>query len=121
MKLEPVSKITPRLVPSSPGPVKEARVWEALVPRLLHPTKLLVVEALLWLGEPMSAIGLSRMLDDPGYSGGVISYHLRVMAEAGVLMRAGRRSVRGAEELFFYFPPAEEDSDRSQAGTGAKR
>ncbi len=96
-------------------------MWEVLVPRLLHPVKLAALEALLWVQEPMSAIGLARMLEEPTYSAGMLSYHLREMAKAGVVVQTGERSVRGAEELFFYFPPTEVGSVRSPAGSGATR
>jgi len=119
VKIESVPNIMPKPGQPSRRAAEVAHVWEGLVPRLLHPIKLVVVEALLWVGEPMSATGLAAMLEEPAYYGGVISYHLRVMVEGGVLVRTGERSVRGAEELFFYFPPAEEDSGRSPASAGA--
>lgn len=111
----------PKPARSTPRAVEAAHVWEALVPRLLHPIKLLVLEALLWVGEPMSATGLAAMVGDPRYYGGMFSYHLREMAEEGVVVQTSTRSVRGAEELFFYFPSAEEGSGRSSAGAGATR
>lgn len=121
MELESVPSILPKPGVPTPRAAEAARVWGVFVPRLLHPVKLAVVEALLWVREPMSATGLAAMLEEPAYSGGVISYHLRVMAEAGVVVRTGHRAVRGAEELFFYFPQVAEDSDRSPSGAGEKQ
>lgn len=121
MKLEPVPNIIPKPGPSSSESGGAVHVWEALVPRLLSPVKLAIIEALLRVGEPMSATGLAAMFEEPAYNGGKISHHLRGMAEAGVLVLAGRRSVRGATELFFYFPPAKKGGDCSPAGAGATR
>lgn len=109
-----------------PGPglstgraAERAHVWQVLVPRLLSDARLVIVEALLWVREPMSAVGLARMLEDPSYTAGMFSYHLRVMVEKGMLVQTEARSVRGAEELFFYFAPAQEGEDRSPAGAHA--
>lgn len=56
--------------------------WCVLVPRLVHPTKVLVIEAMLWLG-PISASELKEVFEgNPDTS--AISYHLNSLADAGV-------------------------------------
>ncbi|MGN6662644.1 MAG: winged helix-turn-helix domain-containing protein [Solirubrobacterales bacterium] len=119
LEIEPTPKVLPSPF-SPPGEVDASYVWGSLAPRLLHPLKLVTLEALLWVGEPMSATGLAAMLDDPDHYAGLLSYHLAVMAEAGVVSVVGRRPARGAVELFYYFPSREKKGDRS-AGAGAKR
>lgn len=119
MKFESVPPITPRPGRSTPRTAKSAHVWEVLVPRLLHPARLAILEALLRVGEPLSATELAMMLDDPDYTHGLLSYHLGVMAKEGVVVLVGRRSVRGATELFYYFPSPAEESNCSRTGTGA--
>lgn len=120
MEIEPTPKVLPSPFSAPPGGVDPSYVWDSLAPRLLHRLKLAALEALLWVGEPMSATGLAAMLDDPDYYAGLLSYHLGEMAKAGVVTVVGTRSVRGAEELFYYFPTREEGDDRSAAAE-AKR
>lgn len=109
----------PPVLASGSQVVGGSYVWEALASRLLHPVKLVILEALLWVGEPMSATGMAAMLEDPDYYHGLLSYHVAEMAKAGVIVLTGRRTVRGAEELFFYFPPARESSGPPMADAGA--
>jgi hypothetical protein len=121
VEIEPVSKVMPPAFASKPQVVAGSYVWAALASRLLHPVKLVILEALLWVEEPMSATGLAAMLEDPDYYHGLLSYHVAEMAKTGVVVLAGSRTVRGAEELFFYFPPEREGSGSSTAGAGATR
>ena len=126
MRIERVPRQMPPKLPSRMADAKkvdpdaggERFIWELLTPRLLHPVKLAVVEALLWVREPMSAVGLAAMFEDSGYYAGLLSYHLREMADVGVITQAERRSVRGVYELFFYFPePFGEVNTRSTSAT----
>jgi predicted transcriptional regulator len=84
--------------------------WDALVSRIIHQTKVVVIEALWRMGRELSANEITEMLDSPEYSLGNISYHLRTLAAKGVLVAKRQRQVRGAIEKFYYFPEAEDES-----------
>lgn len=120
MKAESAPKVMPPALPPT-GEVEASRVWESLAPRLLYPAKVVIIEALLRVGMPMSATGLGAMLEDTNLPAGRISYHLAKMAKAKVVTVVTVRRVRGAVELFYYFPPAGESGDRTEVDTEAAK
>jgi hypothetical protein len=76
------------------------RFWEEAIVELLHPTQLLILEALAHLDCPVSATIMERI------SGGQIrlanwDYHCRRLATLGLLEPAGHKQRRGATENFF--------------------
>lgn len=74
--------------------------WEALVALLVHPVKVAIIEAMDWIGEPLSATDLDRILKGQvGVS--LISYHLRKLVELGVLEPVRKETVRGAVQTFY--------------------
>jgi len=75
--------------------------WEALVPHLVHPVKVAVIEALLWVDRPLSSTDLMKLFarEDMGLSH--ISYHVRALAKIGVLKKVRERRVRGSIETFW--------------------
>lgn len=79
--------------------------WSALVPRLVYPTKMLIIEAIRWIGRPMSASELERVFDG-AFSLSAISYHMKTLAELDILDLDRKRRVRGAWEKFYFFTPA---------------
>jgi DNA-binding transcriptional ArsR family regulator len=84
--------------------------WSALVALLVHPLKVSIIEALRWLGEPLSANTLMRMFnagnEGKEYSLGVVSYHLTELSKIGVVEKKYGKKVRGAVEKFYFFPSA---------------
>ncbi|MEX2107874.1 MAG: hypothetical protein WD827_03175 [Solirubrobacterales bacterium] len=74
--------------------------WEALIGRLMHPTQLAVVEAMLWIDAPLSPTQLVRVFDGEIQLPSV-AYHVGRLADFGVLKRTGTRQVRGAVEHFY--------------------
>jgi hypothetical protein len=83
------------------GPIKFD--WEGLVPRLVHPAKVVIVEALLWIGTPLSATDLSKMCSGR-MSVGMFAHHIRALAKVGLVRKVGERSIRGSTEKFYFFP-----------------
>lgn len=74
--------------------------WAWLVPRVIHPTKVAIIEAMLWIDRPISASELEKVFE--GQIGlGVASYHVKELAKMGVLVRVGERQVRGALQVFY--------------------
>jgi hypothetical protein len=74
-----------------PEPDAESVDWAMLDPRLIHPTKVLIVEAMLWIGRPLSAAELEEIFDG-ALGASTIDYHLRSLAILDALgTSAGRR------------------------------
>lgn len=90
----------PTAAPPSPP---QAFDWEALVPLLVHPVKVEIIEAMAWVGLPLSATDLDRILRGQiGVS--LLSYHLRKLTEVGALERVRQEQVRGAMQTFYALP-----------------
>ena len=74
--------------------------WEALVPLLVHPAKVEIIEAMSWIGRPLSATDMDRILSGRlGVS--LISYHLRKLAELRAIEKVRQEHVRGAIQTFY--------------------
>jgi len=70
---------------------------------MIHETKLVILEAMLWIDEPLSAVDIERMCDEKlGKS--AISYHLKRLAvDHRVLRLYGEEPVRGTRKKLYYF------------------
>jgi hypothetical protein len=77
--------------------------WSVLVPLLVHKTRVEIIEALRWIGEPLSASDLKMVLDER-LTLQFVSYHVIKLAKIGVLVKVRERQVRGATEKFYFFP-----------------
>jgi predicted transcriptional regulator len=80
--------------------------WCALISPLVHPTKVLIIEAMLWIERPMSAAELDKTFGN-AVNLSTISYHVKSLARLGILERVGKRQVRGALESFYCFAAAD--------------
>lgn len=77
--------------------------WEECVPHFLHPVKVAVLEAFLWIDEPFSPKHLEEMSDgEIGVS--LAAYHMRTLAQHGLLEISHQRPVRGALQTFYQLP-----------------
>jgi hypothetical protein len=84
----------------------EQLIWRTLVPRLVHPARLQIVEALLDQGAPMSALELASMVPHVEGNVDLARYHAKAMTEAGALEVAGSgqgQAQAGPQEPAFYF------------------
>lgn len=75
--------------------------WSTLPEKILHPVRVPIIEALWWIGEPLSAIGLVDVLD--GYlSMWEAAYHLRILDALDVVEPSSVDTDSGAsrEDLF---------------------
>ena len=112
MKITKVPPLTPRdCLSARPSRAVHATtgdesiaVWEELVPRVVHPIKVAIIEALLWIGEPLSATELTSSFGKREYYLGLIRHHANALTDLGALEIVGRRPVRGATEVFYFFP-----------------
>jgi hypothetical protein len=76
--------------------------WASLVPFYIHPLKVEIIEALDWIGRPLSPALLARVLER-GHSVSRVSYHVRDLYRTKALKTTRRRRVRGATETFYWF------------------
>lgn len=80
--------------------------WQVLVPRLVHSTKVIIIEAMLWLERPLSATELAKMTNGTIVIS-VFSYHLDRLVNAEALevvtKLKARKSQGSKKEKFFYF------------------
>jgi hypothetical protein len=83
--------------------------WGALAGRVLHPTQMAVVEAMLWVECPVSPVQLMHLLDG-GTGLPSVAYHVRRLSHLGVVKETNTRQVRGAVEHFFRLDRALADA-----------
>jgi hypothetical protein len=105
---------TPNATPQSTPPSSAGRrggadasagaeqfIWHSLVPRLVHPVKLQIVEALIQKGDPMTAEELASGVLLAEGNTDLIRYHAKAMTEAGTLEVA---DAKGDPSFFFSLP-----------------
>lgn len=116
MRIEKVSKITPKGHGASVGPSQDGDNvqwrnghrfnWEALIACVLHPAKVAIIEALMCIDRPASATQIEELFAGSKFYLGIITYHLKGLEGMGVLEIARTEAVRGATEKFYFFPDA---------------
>jgi hypothetical protein len=74
--------------------------WGTLVPYLIHPVKVAIIEAMEWIEVPISPRELDRVFDEQ-FGLSLVSYHMRTLADVGVVEKVRQRSVRGALQTFY--------------------
>lgn len=86
MTVAPTKNLTDRAGPaaSSDSPFPG---WEAFIPQFVHPVKVAAVEALLWIGEPLSATQFAKLFSGKGerFREPNVRYHVRSLVKVGVL------------------------------------
>jgi hypothetical protein len=99
---EPIGAATPIEAAPSAG---RRPSWETALYGMLHPVRIAIVEALLWTGEPLSVTLLLDLFDREVRLNN-LAYHVRVLAQAGVLCEVDRVPRRGALEHFYVLANA---------------
>lgn len=86
--------------------------WEPFVPRFVHPVKVAIVEALLHIGEPLSAVEFRKVIGstEGGHGESNVRYHLNHLVEVGVLevVAPRDRPDEGSPQNFYFAPPPAE-------------
>lgn len=95
----------PRERPEIDGPGHAAWgfCWSSLVAASVHPVKVGIVEALLWINAPLSGTQLTELFGHDDYNLDMILYHLKGLVRLGVIRVSATRHVRGAREKFYFF------------------
>lgn len=120
MRISKTPNATPKSDPRNAGSRGEAdgeagdeqRIWRSLAPRLIHPARREIIEALLGIGAPMTVEDLTPVVPSAGENADLIRYHLRAMEDAGVLDAAALQVTAGKEvPCFFFTPPSSAPRD----------
>jgi hypothetical protein len=81
--------------------------WEMFLPQFVHPVKVAVVEALLWIGQPVSAAQFTKLFGGAGagFREPNVRYHVRHLVTLGVLeaIPPGSFGEGNRTEQFVYF------------------
>lgn len=78
--------------------------WADLVPPFVNPLKVTILEAMLWIGEPLAASDLAKVFDGE-FQLALLSYHLTKLREAGILRLVEQgQDGRGALQRIYFFP-----------------
>jgi hypothetical protein len=80
-----------------------------LVPHLVHPLKVAIIEAMGWIDEPVSPRELDLAFEEE-FGVSLVSYHVRILADYGALEKVRQQAVRGALQTF-YVLAAKEPAD----------
>jgi hypothetical protein len=113
MRISTTSNATPQSTPPSSagsrgGADASARdehfIWHSLVPRLVHPTKLAIIEALIDAERPLSVDDLIPLLPVVDGNAELIRYHANSMVKAGALQVASVQVTAAGETPRFFFP-----------------
>jgi hypothetical protein len=96
--------------------------WEAFIPQFVHPVKVAVVEALLYIGEPLSVAQFTRLFrgEGEGFREPNVRYHLRQLVKVGVLEAALPGAITEGsrnEKCFFFATCANHSSDSHRAAS----
>jgi hypothetical protein len=81
--------------------------WATLVPRVIHPARVAIIEALRWIGEPLSAKDFKELFADQEFITPYLSYHVVELAKAGAIVKVEEEQIRGAVKKSYFFPPPE--------------
>ncbi|HEX5983464.1 MAG TPA: hypothetical protein VFY69_04580 [Solirubrobacterales bacterium] len=114
MKITPVPPVTPhaRALPKARPSVRLRREgreqgdgafrWDSLIPLFVHPLKVAIIEALIWVDQPLSPTELLAILGKKKkHDLGVVAYHVNTLAKKGVIEVTHERQVRGARETYY--------------------
>ena len=79
--------------------------WERLVPLLIHPAKVAIVEALEWMERPLSPSEMVNLFgNERDLYLSLVAYHVRELTKVNALEVVETRQVRGATEKHYFFP-----------------
>ncbi|HVD40222.1 MAG TPA: winged helix-turn-helix domain-containing protein [Solirubrobacterales bacterium] len=86
-------------------PAQEQYVWETLIPNLLDPHRLAIIESLIRLQQPLAVRDLAAII---GASADLTRYHCKVLTQAGVLevsaVRLHPQPAGGGDDSLYEFP-----------------
>src|SRR3954447_10626633 len=91
---------------ASNGDKRENFEWDMLIPHLVHPLKVAIIEAMSWIDEPVSPRELDLVFEEE-FGVSLVSYHVRVLVGYGALEQVRQQAVRGALQTFYVLTTRE--------------
>lgn len=82
--------------------------WNGLLTALLHPTQFQIIEAMHWIGRPVSASQLIQVFGLDLRDLSAMSYHFRRLSELRIVKLSWVKKMRGAKERFYKLSTAED-------------
>ena len=70
--------------------------WDEIAPRAIHPVQVQMIEALLYIGRPLTVGDFSRLFDGKPSTMALL-HHVERLIRAGVLAVDGCEHIRGAK------------------------
>jgi Helix-turn-helix domain len=107
MRISTTSNATPQSTPPSSADSQGATdtsagdeqfIWRSLVPRLVHPARLQIVEALIAKDGPMTVEELTPLVPHADGNADLVRYHAKAMTKAGALEVAGDNEAQSEEK-----------------------
>lgn len=112
MRISPTSNATPQSTPPSSvgsgggdAAGDEKFIWRLLVPRLVHPARLQIVEALIDRSDPMTVEELAPLVPFATDNLDLVRYHAKAMTDAGALEVVDAGESEPGEPTFFFALP----------------
>jgi hypothetical protein len=88
------------MMPDDAGQAEDDFCWAALVARILHPVQVQIIEALRWIGEPLSAGDLAGLFDnEPSWA--TLGHHLRRLFKLEAVEYAEAPSPQNVTDIAF--------------------
>jgi hypothetical protein len=81
--------------------------WERVVPRIVNPNKVAIIELLQRQREPLSASRMKNLIDNPEVTLQLLIYHCITLEKAGVLEIVPAPPSAAANERFYCLAPQE--------------
>ena len=75
--------------------------WGTLVPYLVHPTKVAIIEAMEWWAVPLSPSEPDRLFDEQFGPLSTVSYHMQALVKVGAVQKVRQHSVQRALQTFY--------------------
>jgi hypothetical protein len=81
--------------------------WERVVPRIVNPTKVEIINMLIRQGRPLSASRMKRLIANSEVTLHQLIYHCDTLEKAGVLELTTAPPTAAANERFYCLAPQE--------------
>ena len=75
--------------------------WNVVVPRLMHPLQVAVVEAMAWIDVPLSPSDLTQVFMEQ-FPLEEVAYHVRRLAYIEALVKVEQQTKRGRQRKWYF-------------------
>jgi predicted transcriptional regulator len=101
MRVEAVPPILPKDRPPFRKASRKRFDWSRVIDSHVHEVKVAVIEALNWIGGPLSAKELWLIFGPQRYPYPTVAFHVKALAKAGLVQQTDARQARGSSEKYY--------------------